>query len=221
MHNPEQPLTGAQITQLFANLNPDRIESRTQGGRSLSYLQGWDIRNSLIRVFGFGGWDAETVEYHVMRIDDVMSSANKPNFRVLATARVTLRIHQLRATFTEAAAASQQGSDIGEVTDFAIKTAETDAFKRCAVNLGTTFGLSLYDNGSHTDTVKRTVDPEQARIVKEYQAELEARAKKAAEDAGANTATGEVPDEPEGDKPPVTDEARGAAKAAAAKAFQK
>jgi hypothetical protein len=39
----------------------------------------------------------------------------------------------------------------------AIKTAESDALKRAAINLGTQFGLSLYNNGSLQDVVVRTL----------------------------------------------------------------
>jgi hypothetical protein len=39
----------------------------------------------------------------------------------------------------------------------AIKTAESDAIKRAAINLGTQFGLSLYNNGSLRDVVVQTL----------------------------------------------------------------
>jgi hypothetical protein len=42
----------------------------------------------------------------------------------------------------------------------AIKTAESDALKRAAINLGTQFGLSLYNNGSMRDVVVQTLDKE-------------------------------------------------------------
>jgi hypothetical protein len=45
----------------------------------------------------------------------------------------------------------------GDLHDNAIKTAASDGLKRCAINLGTQFGLSLYDNGSRTDVVKMTL----------------------------------------------------------------
>jgi hypothetical protein len=61
--------------------------------------------------------------------------------------------------YSEYAAASQTGPDIGEVMDFAIKTAESDALKRAAINLGTQFGLSLYNNGSTDDIVKKVLAP--------------------------------------------------------------
>lgn len=39
----------------------------------------------------------------------------------------------------------------------AIKTAESDALKRAAINLGTQFGLSLYNNGSTADIIRATL----------------------------------------------------------------
>ena len=40
----------------------------------------------------------------------------------------------------------------------AVKTAESDALKRAAINLGTQFGLSLYNNGSLKDVVGATLE---------------------------------------------------------------
>ena len=45
----------------------------------------------------------------------------------------------------------------------AIKTAESQAFKRCAINLGDQFGLSLYNNGGTSSVVRAVLDSEQAR----------------------------------------------------------
>jgi hypothetical protein len=39
----------------------------------------------------------------------------------------------------------------------AIKTAESQAFKRAAINLGDQFGLGLYNGGSTASTVKDTL----------------------------------------------------------------
>lgn len=231
MHDPNHPLSAAQLTQLLADLNPDRISSRKQGGATLSYVEGWDIRNSLIRVFGYGGWDADLLDGRIIYRErevpaleynkdrdapkrqklDPLTKEPVFNWFVVAQATFRLRIHQLSASYTETAIASQTGPDLGEVADFAIKTAETDAFKRCAVNLGTTFGLSLYNSGATADTVKRTIDPEQSRILREHQEEL----RRKAEEAGANPVTGEVPDEAAAPAPQAVD----AAQAQVAKAF--
>ena len=42
----------------------------------------------------------------------------------------------------------------------AVKTAESDALKRAAINLGTQFGLSLYADGATRDVVGKTLDRE-------------------------------------------------------------
>lgn len=186
-HNEEattlSPLTDSQLAQLMRDLNPQRVAQRKQGGTSLSYLQAWDVKATLIRIFGFGGFSADATECEIIRIEDNVPKfkgygANKEelpieyttegrikfgtaNFRVTAKVKVKLTIPQLGATYSEYAASSQTGPDLGEVTDFAIKTAESDALKRAAIYLGTQFGLSLYDNGSTLEVVKAVLAPGQ------------------------------------------------------------
>lgn len=162
-------LTALQMKALTANLNPGRVAKRSQSGSSLSYLEAWDIRATLTRVFGFAGWSADLMEpVKVLRIDEVENSKKTgTNFRVLALATVRLTIHQTGATYTESAAQSQSLPDIGEATDFAVKTAESDALKRAAINLGTQFGLSLYDDGSTMDVIKVVLAPGQHETLEE------------------------------------------------------
>lgn len=182
------PLSGGQVRALMSSLNPVRVAQRDQpgGGRKMSYLEAWDVKAALIRVFGFGGFSAEATECEIVSIEgnvpktrwvdrkkvdvpiefdpDGRVKYGTANFRVTARVRVTLTIHVLGATYTEWAASSQTGSDLGEVTDFAIKTAESDALKRAATYLGTQFGLSLYNNGSKQDVVRVLLDPTQAAL---------------------------------------------------------
>jgi hypothetical protein len=50
-------LTYEQYEQLMKPLNENRIARRAGGGgRQLSYLETWDVKAHLIRIFGFGGW---------------------------------------------------------------------------------------------------------------------------------------------------------------------
>lgn len=178
-----QPLTDPQLTQLMRDLHPGRVSSRKQGGANLSYLEAWDVKASLIRVFGFGGFSAEAEECEIVRVEDNIPKYKgygkdkveipieytpdgkmkygTANFRVTARVKVKLTIPQLGATYSEWAASSQTGPDIGEVTDFSIKTAESDGLKRAAIYLGTQFGLSLYDSGSTLDVVKTVLAPGQ------------------------------------------------------------
>jgi recombination DNA repair RAD52 pathway protein len=162
------PLSIAQRKALTGKLNQKRVSSRSQGGRSLSYLEAWDVRTALIRVFGFGGWSGEVLEQDIVEIARDIPKLDKDGkqvglvkFRVAVWVRFQLTIHQTGATYTELAAASQSGADLGEVMDFAFKTAASDAMKRGAMNLGTQFGLSLYDNGSINDVVRLSLAPGQ------------------------------------------------------------
>jgi len=177
------PLTMRQRRQLMTDLNPARIKELDKGRTKLSYLEAWDIKATLIRIFGFGGFSAEADKCEVVRIEDNIpktewvnrQKVEKPiefdpdgrikfgtaNFRVNVRVRVKLTIHQLDAVYTEWAACSQTGPDLGEVTDFAIKTAESDALKRAAIYLGTQFGLSLYNDGSTIDVVRNVLAPGQ------------------------------------------------------------
>jgi hypothetical protein len=180
---PGTPITDHQLAVLTAGLNQARTSQRSQGRTTLTYMEAWDIKATLIRVFGFGGFSAEALECEIVRIEDNVpkvewvnkQKVEKPierdqfgniifgtaNFRVTARVRVQLTIHQTGAVYTEWAASSQTGPDLGEVSDFAIKTAESDALKRAAIYLGTQFGLSLYANGSFNDVVGKVFAPGQ------------------------------------------------------------
>jgi recombination DNA repair RAD52 pathway protein len=156
-------LTEGQAKVLMSRLNPQRVKSRSQGGRSLSYLESYDVRATLIRVFGFGGFNARIIKSEIIDIREVgTSQGGKMKFEVSAAVTMELYIKQLDATYTETAASSQIGSQgIGDIADFSLKTAASDALKRCAINLGTQFGLSLYNNGSTSEIVQTIFAPGQ------------------------------------------------------------
>ena len=184
-------ISPAQLTVLLKPLNPSRVSTRAGSGGSgrLSYLEAWDVKASLIRVFGFGGFSADVIQSSILRMEkDIpaytggrdnrtrkMDADGNPDFNwsIMAQATVRLTLHDPDldhdATYTETAISSQVGPDIGEVADFAVKTAESDALKRAAIYLGTQFGLSLYDDGKTTDIIKVTFAPGQTDdVVQEY-----------------------------------------------------
>lgn len=157
-----RPLTFDQITALMGDLREARVSSRKgTGSTSLSYLEQWDVRATLTKVFGFGGYSADVIDSKVERIFSKAEYGGNAAWVVMCSATLRLYIHQLGATYTEVAVSSQAGSQIGEVADFAMKTAESDALKRAAANLGTQFGLSLYNKGSRVDVVKNIFEPGQ------------------------------------------------------------
>jgi recombination DNA repair RAD52 pathway protein len=159
-------LTKEQHEQLLKPLNESRVAKRQQSGRALSYLEAWDVKAHLIRVFGFLGWSADVIESTL-----VFEEKNeKGNWDVAYKVTLRLRIHSDNellfgdVTYTEAAVGSSSLPRRGDAHDMAIKTAESDALKRAAINLGTQFGLSLYNNGSLQDVVVRTlVEPKEGK----------------------------------------------------------
>jgi len=153
-------LNAAQREQLLKPLNASRVARRSQANMTLSYLEAWDVKAHLIRVFGFGGWSADVIKAELAFEEQDAKGRWHVGYRVLM--RLSISDNDLDgATYTEAAVGSATLPQRGEAHDMAIKTAESDALKRAAINLGTQFGLSLYDNGSLKDVVRRTLADEQ------------------------------------------------------------
>lgn len=150
-------LNKRQYEQLLKPLNESRVAKRQQAGRNLSYLEAWDVKAHLIRIFGFCNWSAE-----VLTADLAFEEKNEKgqwNVGYKVVLRLTIgRYPDATVTYTEAAIGSATLPQRGEAHDMAIKTAESDALKRAAINLGTQFGLSLYSNGSLRDVVVQTLD---------------------------------------------------------------
>lgn len=141
----------AQKEQLLKPINSSRIAQRKGGGgKQLSYLEAWDVKAHMIRIFGFGGWS-----WNVSNAELMFESEDSGKWNVGYKVIGTLTIGD--AVYTEAAVGSSTLPQRGEAHDMAVKTAESDAFKRAAINLGDQFGLSLYNNGSMKPVVGRTL----------------------------------------------------------------
>ncbi len=143
-------LNDRQRAKLLEGIHPGRIKQRTQGGKQVSYIQGWDARATLIRIFGFGGFSADVT--HV----EIIPGTEHPT----ALAIVRLTVYGIGpdgqdVTYTESGCGTaRQAGDF----DMAVKTAETEALKRACVYLGDQFGISLYNNGSVRPVVIHTLD---------------------------------------------------------------
>jgi recombination DNA repair RAD52 pathway protein len=144
----------AQHEQLIKGINPTRIAKRQGGGgKSLSYLESWDVKAHLIRIFGFGKWSWQVHSAELAFEEKNEKSQWNVGYKVIGE----LRIHDLNCYYVEAAVGSASLSQRGEAHDMAIKTGESDALKRAAINLGDQFGLSLYNNGSTAPVVINTL----------------------------------------------------------------
>ena len=141
----------AQEEQLLKPINASRISQRQGGGgKQLSYLEAWGVKAHMIRLFGFGGYS-----WNVTSAEVVFESESSGKWSVGYKVVGTLTVGD--ATYSEAAVGSSTLTQRGEAHDMAVKTAESDAFKRAATFLGDQFGLSLYDNGSLRPVVGKTL----------------------------------------------------------------
>lgn len=160
-------LTTEQHEVLLKDLSAARIAKRKGGnGKELSYLEAWDVKAHLIRIFGFGGWSWTVSKAELAFEEQNDKHQWQVGYRVIGT----LYVHTLACEYAEAAVGSSTQPSRGEAHDMAIKTAESDALKRAAINLGTQFGLSLYNNGERRDVIRHTlVGPDIQRGVRDDQ----------------------------------------------------
>jgi hypothetical protein len=166
-------LTPEQYNYLLQAIDPKRVQVL----RGMSHLEAWDVRRTLTRVFGIGGWDQELLSATVA----CSSSATKrrknkegveygePYEAFTVVYAVTLRLvikdchGNVICHFDEGAAGdSINQPSVGDAHDMALKTAISQALKRAAVNLGDQFGLSLYNDGSRDPVVHGTFNRPQA-----------------------------------------------------------
>lgn len=150
-------LTDQQTAFLLGPISGKRVRNL----RGMSHLEAWDVRRQLIRVFGFEGFTIET-----RSLDLVAERENKTGDRsrwtvvYRAQVRLTLKATDGRTltTFEDAAAGDAVNQpSLGDAHDLAMKTALSQALKRCTVNLGDQFGLSLYNDGSQAAVVLRSL----------------------------------------------------------------
>jgi DNA recombination protein Rad52 len=135
-----------QLASLTAPLGKSHIRSRSQAGRTLSYVEGWWAIAEANRIFGFDAWDRETVD--LRQLGEAYQDA-KSLYRVayMAKVRITVRADGRATMVVRDGCGYGSGidRDLGSAHESAIKEAETDAMKRALMTFGNPFGLALYD----------------------------------------------------------------------------
>jgi len=132
-----------QMQALKRDLDHGHVRTREANGRELSYIEGWYAITEANRIFGFDGWNRETIESRC-----VLARENRGTFVAVYIARVRITVHADGATIIREGHGTGEGrgSSPGEVHDIAFKAAETDATKRALTTFGKPFGLALYGN---------------------------------------------------------------------------
>lgn len=138
--------SNAQNMALASPLSRDHVKTREQSGRKLSYIEGWVAIKEANRIFGFDGWNRETVELKCVA-EAARKIGRAPNQRdgwgVTYTSKVRITVGDV----IREGCGTGHGidTDLGQAHESALKEGETDAMKRCLMTFGNPFGLALYD----------------------------------------------------------------------------
>ena len=136
-----------QVRALSRRVPERNIRSRMSDGKELSYIEGWYALAEANRIFGFDGWDRETVETKCVLAREVRGTWTAVYF---ARVRITVRTDDRVIVRDGHGTGEAHGSAAGEVHDRALKAAETDATKRALATFGKAFGLALYGKQNQT-----------------------------------------------------------------------
>ena len=141
-----------QTRALSRSVPAQHVRSRVRDGKELSYVEGWYVLAQANRIFGFDGWDRETIETKCIMGREARGSSSAV---YLARVRITVRTGEGVIVRDGHGTGEATGQSVGEVHDRALKAAETDATKRALATFGKAFGLALYAPKHPTDRPAR------------------------------------------------------------------
>jgi hypothetical protein len=143
-----------QLAALAAPLDRANVRQREQGRGKVAYVEGWVVVAEANRIFGFDGWQRQTIAMRCVAQAERTIGARgtsrdqKPGWGVTYTARVRVTVNAvgLPPLIREGSGAGHGiDVDLGQAHESALKEAETDAMKRALMTFGNPFGLALYD----------------------------------------------------------------------------
>jgi hypothetical protein len=160
-----------QIQSLSAPLDRGKVKQREQGRAKVSYLEGWQVIAEANRIFGFDGWQRETVALQCVsqaerRIGREPSKPSDPPQRDGWGVTYTARVRVVVGEIVREGSGAGHGIDVdlGQAHESALKEAETDAMKRALMTFGNPFGLALYDKQQREVTSSVTGAPSRGDI---------------------------------------------------------
>jgi DNA recombination protein Rad52 len=140
-----------QVQALRRKLDHRHVRTREAHGRELYYIEGWYAVTEANRIFGFDGWNRETIESRCVHVRE-----NRGTFLAIYIAKVRISVHANGTIIIREGHGTGEGrgTSPGEVHDIALKAAETDATKRALATFGKPFGPALYGNGKAASLAK-------------------------------------------------------------------
>lgn len=126
--------------QLDENIPRGVISTRTQSGKSLSYLETWYVIDRLNQVLGTGNWSWEVKSMTPIQ-------GEKISYVCHGMLSMNVSNNQDKYSGWSSKDGIGYGSDKGTFNagEMAAKEAESDALKRAAMKFGRSLGLALYD----------------------------------------------------------------------------
>lgn len=148
-------LSDAQVAQLLRPINPVRV---LKDGKGHAHVSQQDVLAHLIRVFGFGAFDVEVKDVALV-FEEPREKPGKWDVCYRALVRLTIRDPEgaTLATYENGSTATAQNQTRGDAHDLAYKSAISLSVKRCCINLGDQFGLSLYNKGQLEALVRGSI----------------------------------------------------------------
>lgn len=149
-----------QVETLLRGINPSRV---LNDGKGHAHVSQQDVTAHLIRTFGFGNFDTRILSLDLVFEHNRTDNNGKPSLRwdVCYRATVELTVRNRRgetvATYENVSTGTAENQKRGDAHDLSSKSAVSLAMKRCAINLGDQFGLSLYNKGQIPPLVRRTL----------------------------------------------------------------
>ena len=166
-----------QIDTLLRGINPSRVLA---DGKGHAHVSQQDVTAHLIRTFGFGNFDTRILSLDLVFEHNRLDNNGRPGPRwdVCYRATVELTVRNRRgetvATYENVSTGTAENQKRGDAHDLSSKSAVSLALKRCTINLGDQFGLSLYNKGQIAPLVRRTlVMPEALEETAEETADLQ------------------------------------------------
>src|SRR4029078_891976 len=106
--------TAEQRQALAAKLDGRAVKERAQNGQAVSYLEGWYALSEANRIFGFDGWNRETLDSRC-----VLAREARGSFIAvyIAKVRITVHAHGVAIVREGHGTGEGRGSSVGEVHD--------------------------------------------------------------------------------------------------------
>jgi DNA repair and recombination protein RAD52 len=164
-----------QTKLLSAGLIQANVKTREQGGRDVSYIEGWHVIAEANRIFGFDNWTRETTDIRCVSEKERPVGRDKAaGWGVTYICKVKIVAFAGDALVTREGCGAGHGidRDLGQAHESAIKEAETDAMKRALMTFGNPFGLALYDK-TQSNVVNES-DESRRRFVEECENKIRA-----------------------------------------------